>query len=402
MTTPDQSEDSNVKLLADIWGDIQRQFEAAAGLADELVDSFLVFLSSTPVDLKTLLGKITTAIIDIAIDTLENMADIIIKVVSLALGAIRTLGDSVIQCPIFSNIWETITDGRQLTLFNFCGLLAAIPATLVFKTVLGKAPPSAFQGRLTKGTFSEFVQTGKVAADETLSIDLVLVSTTALVGARTLLTGVEAISLLADFAFDGSGLEMVKASSFKAVVPGEPEPKWTIQDVIFDSVAFAFSALKCVFTLPLWYSDPDDYMIHRVRWGAWIMDAFNTLAILAAWAAGAFAGVSHIITKRARACLMGATLLPTFGMKLGVVVHEISVNKKLDVFTRHALSIILDVISDNGFIAAAWADKREGPEAVAIKVAGYAVFFTGAVGAVALIIPDVAERGKEILQEFEK
>ena len=122
-----------------------------------------------------------------------------------------------------------ITDSHPLTLFNFCGLLVVILATFVYKIVLGKAPPPTFKGRLMMDVFYEFVQTGIVAADKVLLVDLVSVSAAALVGAKAILAGVESISLLADFAFKGGEVDIaphtltIRATSFRAIMPSGPK-----------------------------------------------------------------------------------------------------------------------------------------------------------------------------------
>lgn len=81
--------------------------------------------------------------IDILKTFLQDIKKIAVKIVSLGANIITELQKVIhrkINVPILSALFEFISKGRLLTLFNALSLLVAAPVTIVAKIVTGATP----------------------------------------------------------------------------------------------------------------------------------------------------------------------------------------------------------------------------------------------------------------------
>ena len=140
--------------IEDLWNDASQIFQSVENLVDEMgndvQDLFTPTTTTTDV-----WNRLQTDLIQGALDTTSNVADFLLDALSLVLTSFRNLGNQEIQLPIFSALWKTVAKGRDFTVLNALALIVAIPTTILYKAVLGKAPPSL--AGMTKATFGAYV-----------------------------------------------------------------------------------------------------------------------------------------------------------------------------------------------------------------------------------------------------
>jgi hypothetical protein len=266
--------DTNDQLLAGIWDDFVDELKDAETFAVSFIKDLLDLLKSKGgVDIVSVFAKLTSDVVGIVMDTLENATDIFLKIIRLCIGSVKALGNYEIECPIFSNLWKLITNGRPLTLFNFCSLLASIPTTILMKVVAGRKPP-ALKGRLTGNTFGQFIEEGTVSTDQTLPDDIRSYITPAIVSTFFLSSRVTAIGLLVDSLFEGEEMELptgfVNASIYSLAHPTfhVAEGGTDVWGNVFDTLSFLFETAGLIFGWPPhhMHSDQLEY-IDLFRWG---------------------------------------------------------------------------------------------------------------------------------------
>lgn len=75
------------------------------------------------------------------INTLRLLTKGLLRLVKKLLVKLGELGNKEINVPIFTWLYKLITKGDKLTLFNFVGLIIAIPTTIFAKIITGAKPP---------------------------------------------------------------------------------------------------------------------------------------------------------------------------------------------------------------------------------------------------------------------
>ena len=140
--------------LQDLWNSISAILQGVEHLVTDIGqdvnDLFTPATTSTQV-----FARLQQQLINSALDTVQNVSDLFLTALSLALSQFRSIGNQPIEIPIFSALWKKITNGRSLTVFNAFSLLLAIPSTIIYKLVKGATPPSLVG--MTKADFSAYV-----------------------------------------------------------------------------------------------------------------------------------------------------------------------------------------------------------------------------------------------------
>ncbi|KAJ6111869.1 hypothetical protein N7523_007930 [Penicillium sp. IBT 18751x] len=148
--------------LHDLWNDMNQIFSTVehdfVDLGQDVANLFNPNTKSTDV-----YNQISNQILTTAIDTVQNVTDLALDALSLALTQLRAHGNKPIQIPIFSFLWKQISGGRDFTVFNAFALLLAAPTTVIYKLVVGRAPPDLRS--IDKATFAAYVN-GTLGDDE--------------------------------------------------------------------------------------------------------------------------------------------------------------------------------------------------------------------------------------------
>ena len=198
--------DSDTDKLKDLWDDIQAELKTMQTYAVNLLKDFVDFFKDGKLDVKTLISQIVAETVDVVIDSLTNLSDLLLKAAELGISMVRALCNYEIDVPVFTWLWNWVTKGRALTLGNFVSFLVAIPSTLLYKAVKGKAPPR-LKGRVTKWTFQEYVEKGSVSQDQSLAGDIYSFNICAAAGVGSIICTVTTVTLVVDGVFEGAGLE---------------------------------------------------------------------------------------------------------------------------------------------------------------------------------------------------
>ena len=192
--------------LLQIWNDIQSELATITKTETRIVKHFLDFFLSGKYDTKNLVNTIAEDAIDGIIDSLETLADILFKSVSVGISMTRSIANKEINIPVIGWLWKTIiAKGRPLTLLSLCALLIAIPTTVLYKVKKKVAPPK-LAGRLTKDSFHQYVN-GQ--GDTGLAGDIAFFNLASSSSLESVFGEFETLALFADGAFEGSGLETI-------------------------------------------------------------------------------------------------------------------------------------------------------------------------------------------------
>ena len=196
--------DSSTDKINAMWHDLQNELKTIQGFVLGIFDDFKDFFTEGNLDVNTLISKILGHTVDLVMDSLVNISDIIFKAVELGFDMIRGLCGYEIDMPVFTWLWKLVAQGRPFNLGNFISLLVAIPSTLVYKVVRGKAPPK-LKGRLTGSTFQEYIETESVSQDKDLAGDILSFNICAASGIGSIIAAVTTIGLAVDGVFAGAG-----------------------------------------------------------------------------------------------------------------------------------------------------------------------------------------------------
>ncbi|KAB8204916.1 hypothetical protein BDV34DRAFT_225936 [Aspergillus parasiticus] len=257
----------------------QSVIEAITDTVVKVAKAFVDFFKPGHFNVNKLINKVGTILIDELVDALKRLADIIFYALSTGISIAKDLGNKKIDIPIILWVWENIISrGRPLTLLNFCALLIAIPATVLYKATTKSAPPK-LSGRVTKDTFAQHV-TGKGSAG--LSKDITNFALSASSGLELVSEEFSTLGLFADGTFEGLGLEGISAGFIDEFMN------------VFDSATLAFEAVGGFVEWPI---IPDETSAEDTR--AFDLAKFNKYS---GWALkGAGMGSSVIVKVVAKA-----------------------------------------------------------------------------------------------------
>lgn len=214
--------------LLELWDTAIEQLGAMTNTVVKLADEFIAIFQSGKLNIRTLISKLGTILIDELVNALKGLADIIFRAVSAGISIAKDLGNAKIEIPIISWVWENlIAKGRPLTLLNFCGLLVAIPTTVLYKAINKSAPPK-LSSRVNKDTFAQHV-TSK--GNPNLSKDINNFTLCSKSGLGLVSEEFSTLGLLADGTFEGLGLSGIPSGFINNFMD------------IFDSVSLTFEVV---------------------------------------------------------------------------------------------------------------------------------------------------------------
>lgn len=191
--------------LSDVWNSISKELDAMRSFAENIATCISdLFTPETNTD--QIFERISDQMISIAIETLQNIANMLLSVLDFLISKFRELSDKEIEVPIFGALWKSITNGQPLTLFNCFTLILAIPTTVLYKLFYSNAPP-ALAGRFTEKTFEQYV-TQDPNMDLQLARDYRLVSQCAAVGGMGFAFSIKTINFIAEQVKSAPALEM--------------------------------------------------------------------------------------------------------------------------------------------------------------------------------------------------
>ena len=250
--------DSDTEKIKTLWDDIQAELKTMQTYMVNLVTDFVEFFKDGKFDIQALISKILANTVDVVMDSLTNLSDLLFKAAELGISIVRALCNYEIDVPVFTWLWKSVAKGRVLTLGNFVSFLVAIPSTLLYKAVKGKAPPK-LKGRVTKSTFQEYVEKGSVSQDQSLAGDISSFNICAAVGVGSILCAVTTITLVVDGVFEGAGLETYSTELHVQKLYGQSKevpvqlflslPNWVGN--LFDTFSLVAGSISLVCSWPL-------------------------------------------------------------------------------------------------------------------------------------------------------
>lgn len=111
--------------------------------------------------------SIAEDVADAILNSIENIVDAFLKAVTCIIRLFKQLANAMMEFPVFTALWKRISRGRPFTLLNFFSLILAVPSTVLYKLVMGKARP-VLDGRLNKDTLSKYVHGSDIPGDPDL------------------------------------------------------------------------------------------------------------------------------------------------------------------------------------------------------------------------------------------
>ncbi|PYI24824.1 hypothetical protein BO86DRAFT_433701 [Aspergillus japonicus CBS 114.51] len=226
------TEDQLVKLWQDVQDEVQIIMKTVTNVAKDLVE----FFNPANFSVREVMAKVGVDLVNGMIDAVEKLSDILFDALKLGIDLVQDLATKEINIPVITWLWKNvIARGRPLTLLNFCALLIAIPTTVLYKAKKKRAPPK-LSGRLTKSTFSQYIE-GQ--GDTSLAADIRGFSVAAESGVLLIETEFDMLSLGLDGAFEGLGLESIPFGPVDSIMN------------VFDSASLTFAAVNGFTTWPV-------------------------------------------------------------------------------------------------------------------------------------------------------
>ena len=251
--------DSSTDKVNALWHDVQDELKTIPKYLVDMLDDFKKPFKDGKFDANILISKILADTIDMVVDSLTTLSDILFKAAELGISMVRALCTYEVDVPVFTWLWKLIVPGRPFNLANFVSLLVAIPSTVLYKAVKGKAPPK-LKGRVTKQTFQEYIEKGSVSQDKDLASDISSFNNCAAVGIGTTLCAVTTATLVVGGVFETAGLETYsmelqtqKLHSQNKAVEFQPYlqlPNWAGN--LIDSLSLILETAVAVRSWPLW------------------------------------------------------------------------------------------------------------------------------------------------------
>ena len=263
--------DPETQKIKELWATIEAEMKTMANYVVHLVKDIVKFFEDGNFDVNTLISKLLSDTVEAVMETLTNLSDILFKAAELGISMVRGLCNSEIDMPVFTWLWKLISEGRPLTLGYFVSLLVAIPSTLLYKAVKGKAPPK-LKGRVTESTFREYVKTGSVFHDKSLVGDISSFNLCAAAGLGTIVCAVTTITLVIDGSISGGGLKAISDETYaqhpsdRMVDPTLDLPNWVGNAI--DGVSLVLESAALVYSWPQRkHISEKSIAIQRCYWG---------------------------------------------------------------------------------------------------------------------------------------
>ncbi len=130
-------------------------FQSLEQDVDQLKTMFkadILDLAQQKISIEEFLRRIIKLLEVAVIDAVEALVQGMLEAVKLIVDGIRALLNTEWRIPLITPLYHAITDGSKLTLIDLASLLAAIPATVLYKIATDKAPFSDSEARTLTGT----------------------------------------------------------------------------------------------------------------------------------------------------------------------------------------------------------------------------------------------------------
>ncbi|TXC08244.1 hypothetical protein FocTR4_00004234 [Fusarium oxysporum f. sp. cubense] len=133
--------------------------------------------------------KVSKSLVKAGIASVRTIVKGLLELVKVFVQKLSELGNAEINIPIFSWLYEKISGGHALTLFDAVSLIIAIPTTIFAKLITGKAPPTFanMDTNLIKGLIEGKDVPDSTKADWTVFCGEVVVGITLTSGAVSLI-----------------------------------------------------------------------------------------------------------------------------------------------------------------------------------------------------------------------
>ncbi|CAO2653240.1 Nn.00g026510.m01.CDS01 [Neocucurbitaria sp. VM-36] len=211
------------------------------------------------------------------IDIMKSIFDILMTVVKDLLKAFKSIGDHVIEIPVFSALYKMIS-GHDLTLFDALSLMAAIPATFMHKMIKQEALPK-IDGVVDKNLIAAYAH-GTASKSQESTINSI--SGYGFLGITLLssLTGVldwafgdfESMSMMSQTATNrAESLDLKLVAPSSQHLMAKVAARESLAKVkLFSALNVGCAYLSLALSLPIGAAD--------WKWGPWAIGAFRAIA----------------------------------------------------------------------------------------------------------------------------
>ncbi|PVF91371.1 hypothetical protein CPB86DRAFT_878560 [Serendipita vermifera] len=353
--------------LEGIWTDFMNEVKVISDLVKNLAEGVCSLFDGNTSS-SELYAKFANDTIDALCDTFKNIVGMFLKGVVLVMKSFNDLGNRTIEIPLFSGLWKSIAGGRKFTFFNFIALIMSIPATVIYKLIKDKAPPT-FEGRLTKDALGKFLR-GDDSLDSTLANDIRTFRSILATAGGLVLFGVTSLTFAIDSVAGGIAGKRLTGGSLQKGLEDTEVSAGPVAGNIIDTVTLLLTGAGLYFTWPL--NHGHDVTLRWWVWGLGLSNgAFLAISRLVGWATG----IPRVETKRFVGVFEVATGWPTLILELIIAAHEYKLpddDKQKDDArtTRDVVKSSFEMVSRQGFCVAALMDEVQ-PE---LMVLGLAVF----------------------------
>ncbi|KAI8717021.1 hypothetical protein NCS52_00997300 [Fusarium sp. LHS14.1] len=347
-----QTPDSPEKLILKLWDDVQSEVETIVKMGGNLAKDLLDFFISGKYNIQSLMGKISADLVDSMIDYLKILEDILFKALSLGISVARNVANKTIDIPVLGWLWKhVIAGGRSLSLLGLCSLLLAIPTTVLYKATKKVAPPK-LKGRLTKDSFHEYVS-GTAGDDLTKDIfNFGLASASSL---ELVYGEFETIALLADGAFEGTGLEAIPIGPVAALMS------------VVNSASLTFETVGGFLSWPVEGSygtamiQTNSFDVGRfAKYSKWGLTVTNFAANAVVKVVGKAKKAEQPAIKRWKGSVAAVISVPMLCLALtGDINDSIEAKKKTAIIVNHFIEAFLKFGKQWGFAVSSWNNEVE-------------------------------------------
>lgn len=124
-------------LLAELGGVLEKEDEDLKKAWKQIE---AVFAEATTLTAGEIVEKLLGILAVLAVETVQTILDAVFDVLEYAAGGIVSALEETIEIPVLSRLYKTFSGGAELSFLDLGCLVAAIPATIVYKLGNGHAP----------------------------------------------------------------------------------------------------------------------------------------------------------------------------------------------------------------------------------------------------------------------
>ncbi|KAG9503501.1 hypothetical protein J7337_006346, partial [Fusarium musae] len=356
---------STEKAIVALWDGVQSEIDTIVGTISKLVKDLFDFFKSGPGhwDIKSFMGHITADLVDGMIDSLKILADILFKAFSLGISLVKDVANQTIEIPVLGWLWKMLTHGRSLSLLELCSLLIAIPTKVLYKAKTGHAPPK-LKGRLTKDSFRRYLSgTADSAlareklstADSTLFKDIANVSLAVTANLEFIYNEFDTLVLLADGAFEGSGLEIIPTGPIKTLMT-----VINAAELIFEGID-AFASLPAGLLPGSSMVQVDNATVGKVaKYSAFGLQGVKFAAGIVVKIVGKVKSLDQMVIKRWKGGITAVISMPMLCVALTADINDsVEGRKKTVIVVDHFFEHFLKFGKQWGYAVACWNNDVE-------------------------------------------